>query len=57
VVVVDVKDLLSGALTRGDATFGLMLTGTSETLLSVTDDRQADCRTLVKVGSLEVKHL
>ena len=35
VVVVDVKDWLSGALTRGDATFGLMLVGSSEALLTM----------------------
>ncbi len=57
VVVVDVKDLLQGALTRGDATFGVMLDGTSETLLTSTAQPQAVCRTLVEVGSLTVGHL
>jgi hypothetical protein len=57
VVDVDVKDLLIGALTRGDASFGIMLDGTSETLLTSTADVQAECRTLVTVGPLTVQHL
>ncbi len=57
IVVVDVKDLLTGALTRGDATFGIMLVGTAETLLTSAGDPQVDCRTLVTVGTLEVQHV
>lgn len=56
VVDVDVKDLLIGALNRGDASFGIMLDGTSESLLSSLNDLEADCRTLVEVGPLKVEH-
>jgi hypothetical protein len=57
VIDIDVKDLLLGALNRRDATFGLMLDATSETLLTTTAKPQAVCRTFVEVGSLTVGHL
>lgn len=57
VVVVDVKDLLAGALTRGDISFGIMLVGSTEDMQTAPADPQAECRTLVTVGKLEVQHL
>jgi len=57
VIDYDVKDLVIGALTRGDANFGIMLDGTTETLIQSIANPQVDCRTLVTVGPLTVEHL
>lgn len=57
VVEVDVKDLLLGALNRGDARLGFILTGTAERAVALAGDAQLDCKTFVAPGTLTVKSL
>lgn len=57
VVDVDVKDLVIGALNRGDATLAFGLTSVAEVLLIPTGDVFLDCKTFVTPGSIVVRSL
>jgi hypothetical protein len=54
---VDVTDRLNGALNRGDAAIGFMLSGSDEGLPQVSPPDSFDCRTVYRVGRLVIKHL
>ncbi len=57
VVDIDVKDLVIGALNRGDATLGFALTSAAETLLGPTGAVFLDCKTFTTPGSIVVRSL
>lgn len=56
IVVLDIRDMLQGALNRGDATFGILTFSTVESAIT-THGGQLDCKTLVEPGPLTVKSL
>lgn len=57
VIDIDVKDLVIGALNRGDATLGFGLTSAAETLLSPTGPVFLDCKTFSTPGGIVVRTL
>ncbi|MDP2266332.1 MAG: hypothetical protein Q8J70_07255, partial [Thiobacillus sp.] len=54
---VDVTDRLNGAFNRGDAVIAFMLSGSDETLPTVSPPDRFDCRTVYRIGQLVIKHL
>lgn len=54
---VDVTDRINGAINRGDTSIGFMISGSDETLPTVSPPASTDCRTTYRVGVLSIEHL